>query len=494
MQRAENFPGDTVWRTRSLILAGAFTLYRLAVMGTTGLGDSESYYWTWSRHMDLSYYDHPPLVAWLIRLSTAIHGDTPFWVRFPSAIIFVGVCWLIYKTAYDIFGSRETGFWALLLFNITPLFAFGALQMVPDIPAAFFWMLFVNLAAKAVREDKPLLWYPAGLAIGVGLLGKYMLAPLVPSTLLMLGFHPALRHHLKKPHIYLGGVLGLAAFAPVIAWNMLNDFPSFKFHLVDRNVEEHFGWSHCGQFLGGQGVYMSPLIWLGLLYVAYRAGKSLFAERDARFAPLFWLGVPPLIFFYYIGLWSRTSEPHWSAFAYLTLYIAWGHYLATRRQQWKKFSFAAIGLSAALVAAAYIHVFYPILPLKPKYDIINELYGWPEVGKAVEQEYAALPGAHGKFVMAHHWVMCSQLAFATRNKLPVNCLNGTTDQFDFFPDKIPPTGADFIFVADNRFEEPPDAFYLFDRAELAKEITTNRGGIPVRQFTLYRVYGYRGQK
>ncbi len=491
---SEQIQSGAEWRKRSIILVTAFTLYRLMIMGQTGLGDSESYYWTWSRHMALSYYDHPPLVAWLIRLSTAIGGDTPFWTRLPSAIIFVGVCWLIYKTAYEIFESRETGFWALLLFNVTPLFAFGALQMVPDIPAAFFWMVFVNLAAKAVREDKPLLWYPAGLAIGVGLLGKYMLAPLVPSTLLMLGFHPALRHHLKKPHIYLGGVLGLAAFAPVIAWNVINGFPSFKFHLVDRNVEAHFGWNHCGQFLGGQGLYMSPLIWLGLCYAAYRAGRSLFAGRDMRFVTLFWLGAPPLVFFYYIGLWSHTSEPHWAAFGYLTLYIAWGHYLATRKEQWKKFSYAAIGLSAALVATFYIHVFYPILPLKPKYDIINELYGWPEVGKAVEAEYATLPGAQGKFVMAHHWVMCSQLDFATHNKLPVYCLNGSIDEFDFFTDKTPPAGADFIFVADNRFEEPPDTFYLFDRAEVAKELTITRGGQPVRHFTLYRVFGYHGQK
>lgn len=483
-----------LWARRSFWLVSSFTLFRLFMMGRTGLGDSESYYWTWSRHLDFSYYDHPPMVAWLIRLSTAIGGDTPFWTRLPSAILFAGVCWLIYKVSLAIFHDGESAFWALLIFNVTPLFSFGALQMVPDIPAAFCWMLFLYLAIVAVGEDRPAYWYSAGAVVGLGLLSKYMNSPLVPASLLMLGWHREYRHHLKKPPIYLGGVLGLLVFAPVIVWNVANDFPSFKFHLVDRNVEEHFGWKHSAEFLGGQALYMSPLIWLGLVYVGWRVALSLFREKDLRFAPLFWYGVAPLFFFYYIGLWSKTSEPHWAAFGYLTLFIAWGHYLARYFARWKKFSFSAIGLSALLVGTFYVHSFVPILPVKPKYDVVNELYGWDTVGVAVKKELALLPGKNGKFIMAHHWVMCSQIAFATQNRFPVYCVNGQTDQFDFFPDKTPPAGADFIFVADNRFTEPPDAFYDFERMEPAGEIEIRRGGKPARSFTLYRVYSYRAAR
>jgi len=485
---------DTAWRDRSLLLVGAFTILRLLMMGLTGLGDSESYYWTWSRHMDLSYYDHPPMVAWLIWISTAIGGDNAFWTRLPSAVLFVGVCWMIYLTAVSIFKSREAGFWSLVIFNLSPLFSFGALQMVPDIPAAFFWMMCVYLVVRILDGADPLWWYAVGATLGVGLLSKYMLAPLVPSTLLMLGWHKEYRKHLRQPHIYLGGVLGLVIFIPVLAWNYIHDFPSFKFHLVNRNQETHFQLNHMGQFLGGQALYMSPLAWFGLLYVAWRVSKGLFKEGDKKFIPVFWLGVPPMIFFYFIGLWSKTSEPHWAAFGYLTPIIAWGAYFTFAKKAWLKYTVASLVLSGILIALVYVHTFKPILPLKPKYDITNLLYGWDTVGKAIEDDLKALPGEKGKFIMAHHWVMCSQIEFATKHRDKVFCINSKTDQFDFFPETVPPAGADFIFVADDRFEEPPDAFYLFDRAEKAQKITIFRGGAPARQFQLYRVFGYKGQK
>jgi len=482
------------WRKRSFLLVGGFTLFRLFMMGRTGLGDSESYYWTWSRHIDFSYFDHPPMVAWLIRISTAVGGDTAFWTRFPSAVLFVGVCWLIYKTSMALFRDEETAFWGLLIFNLSPLFSFGALQMVPDIPAAFFWMLFVYLVIRILDEDRPLLWYAAGTAIGAGLLSKYMLLPLIPSTLAMLWWHKEYRKHLLRPHIYLGGILGLIIFSPVLVWNYLHQFPSFKFHLVERNQEEHFSFRHMGEFLGGQALYMSPLAWFGLLYVAWRIAKALFADGDKRFVTVFWMSVPPLAFFYFIGLWSKDSEPHWSAFGYLMPIIAWGAFYVRNKIAWRKYTVAALGLSGLMIGLVYVHSFVPILPIKPKYDIINELYGWDTVGKAIDDEMRQLPGQREKFVMAHHWVMCSQIEFSTRHRHKVFCVNGKIDGFDFFPETIPPEGGDFIFVTDNRFDEPPETFYRFDRAEKAKEIEIYRGGIPVRKFQLYRVFGYRGQK
>ena len=72
----------------SVALILVFASFRIGIMGLTGLGDSESYYWCWSQRLALSYYDHPPAVAWLIRLFTDIGGDTSLWVRMPSVIFF----------------------------------------------------------------------------------------------------------------------------------------------------------------------------------------------------------------------------------------------------------------------------------------------------------------------------------------------------------------------------------------------------------------------
>lgn len=483
------------WGKRSVILVSAFALFRLFMMSRAGLGDSESYYWTWSRHLDWSYYDHPPMTAYLIRLSTAVGWDTPFWTRLPSLLIFIGICYLVYRIAKKLFGDEEIAFMALLIFNLVPMISVGALQMVPDVPALFFWLLFISIVITILKEDRKLLWYPAGAVIGLGLLSKYMVAPLVPATLLMLAWHRDYRKHLKRPHIYLGGFLGLFFFSPVIIWNFLNDFPSFRFHLVDRHQNmQPFEPKHIAEFLGGQALYLSPLLWFGFLYVVYRCGKSLFKEKRLEFAVLFWYSALPLAFFYFISMWTKESEPHWTAFGYLTLMIAWAAFYVRAKKSWRKYTFASLALSSALIFTFYVHTFVPILPIKPKYDIVNELHGWDTVGAQAEKMLDEPSMKKGGFLMARHWVMCSQLAFSTQNRLPVYCVNNKTDQFDFFADKEPPTGADFIFVADNRFPEPPEKLYNFDKREAKREIEIQRGGKRVRTFYLYKVYGYRGKK
>ncbi|GMT42581.1 MAG: hypothetical protein IEMM0002_0992 [bacterium] len=482
------------WKTRSLILAAVVTLFRLLIIGYAGPGDSESYYWTWSRHLDWSYYDHPPMVAYLIRLSTAIGGDGMFWTRLPSGIIFAGICCFVFFIARDLF-DEETGFWALLILNLVPMISVAAMQIVPDVPAAFFWFLFVYLVVRILKDDKELLWYPAGAVIGLGLLSKYMILPLVPVTLLMLAWHGEYRKHLKRPHIYLGGVLGLFFFSPVLIWNFINDFPSFRFHLVERHQNlRHFEPGHIAEFLGGQALYVSPLLWFGFLYVVYRCGRSLFVEKDLRFAALFWYSAVPLAFFYFISMWTKESEPHWTAFGYLTAIIAWAAFFVQSKERWRKYAFASLSFSLLLIVVFYIHFFFTILPIKPKFDIVNELFGWDAVATQSEEMLNDFPAKNQKFLMAHHWVMCSQLTYATQNRLPVYCVNDKTDQFDFFPDNRPPEGGDFVFIADNRFKNPPEKYYDFDKREPPREIKINRNGKRIRTFYLYKVYGYIGKR
>lgn len=485
---------ENIWVKRSLALVTGFTLFRVFLMGLSGLGDSESYYWTWSRHLDWSYFDHPPVVAYLIRFSTAIGGDSAFVTRLPAAILFVGICFFMYRIAVQLF-DEKTGFWALMIFNLCPLFSVAGLQIVPDIPAVFFWSVFVYLVILILKEDRPMLWYPVGAVVGLGLLSKYLVLPLIPATLVMLGWHSEYRKHLKQPHIYLGGLLGLLIFSPVLIWNYLNEFPSFRFHLDTRHGDAgSFNLKHWGEFLGGQGLYLSPLIWFGLLYVVYRCGKSLFKDKDMAFATLFWYSALPLAFFYYIGLWTNDSEPHWPAFGYITPIIAWAAYYARNEQNWRKYTFSALAISGAMILAFYIHVFVPILPIKPKYDIVNELYGWDKVGPVIEKMYGELPADNEKFIMANHWLICSQTAHSIRNRLTVYCLNNKVDQFDFFPDTNPPPGGNFIFVTDSRFNHPPEKFYDFERVDEPRVIEQFRGGKQVRTFYIYSAYGFKGQK
>jgi len=485
---------ERTWRNRSIAVVGLFSLYRLLVMGQTGLGEAEAYYWLWSRRPALSYFDHPPMVAYLIRLFNEIGGNNVFFTRLPSLVLFIGTCYLLYRLTIYLFNDARVAFWALAMFILCPVFAIGGLQIVPDIPAAFFWMLFIHIVAVILKEDRKLLWYPAGAVIGLGLLSKYMVLPLIPSTLLMLAWHREYRHHLKEPHIYLGGVLGLIIFSPVIAWNYLNDFPSFRFHLETRHVGAHFTMKHMAEALGGQLLFYSPLMWPALLYSVYLMGKKVFAEKDSRFIPLFWLSAPPLAFFLLITFWTKESEPHWTAFGFLAVFIGWAFSYLHGTGKFRKFSLASLALAFALIAVFYVQVFVPFLPMKPKYDITNLLYGWDVVGPRIEKLYGELPPDRPRFVASRTFILSGPIAFAVKDRVPVFALSKKLDQFDFFEPPEPPVGANFIFVANKMFKGAPDRYYRFDHADEPVTIEITRMGKHARTFYLYKVYGYRGMK
>src|SRR5947209_20470468 len=67
-------------------LIAAMTAMRMIYAGVMELRTDEAYYWTWSKEAALSFLDHPPGIAWLIRFGTAIFGDTTLGVHFGGIV------------------------------------------------------------------------------------------------------------------------------------------------------------------------------------------------------------------------------------------------------------------------------------------------------------------------------------------------------------------------------------------------------------------------
>jgi 4-amino-4-deoxy-L-arabinose transferase-like glycosyltransferase len=163
-------------------IINAFTaVLRLLVIGKIGLSGDEAHYWTYTQYLDLSYFDHPPLIAYIIKIFTLMFGDTEFAVRLPTVLIFFVTSWLVFLLAKKMFGEK-VAFWSVALLNVTPVFSFlGAVMTIPDAPLAFFWIVFVYLFWKIVDGGRGWYWYPMGLVLGLGLLSKYNAILLVPS-------------------------------------------------------------------------------------------------------------------------------------------------------------------------------------------------------------------------------------------------------------------------------------------------------------------------
>ncbi len=98
-----------------LILAlSALRLWAAAVIPLT---EDEAYYRLWSQNLHLGYYDHPPMIAWWIRLGTFLAGDTPLGVRPLPLLGAAATTWLTADLARRLGGSARTGLVAALAYN-----------------------------------------------------------------------------------------------------------------------------------------------------------------------------------------------------------------------------------------------------------------------------------------------------------------------------------------------------------------------------------------
>src|SRR3979490_3190704 len=100
----------------------------------TPLTFDEAYYWMWSKHLAGGYYDHPPMVAFVIRAGTMIAGDTELGVRLGSILLGLPMSCAVYQTAGTLFDGRRVAAAAAILLNITLMAAVGTLIVTPDAP------------------------------------------------------------------------------------------------------------------------------------------------------------------------------------------------------------------------------------------------------------------------------------------------------------------------------------------------------------------------
>src|SRR4051794_27068135 len=259
------------WVRWSLVLLVTAVLLRLVALSNVVLVPEEAYYWMYARHLSWGYFDHPPMVAWDIRLGTALFGNTEFGVRVVADALMIGASLLMYRFArawYD----RPTALVAALLLHVLPgYFGFGAIATM-DSAVTCYWLLGVVGATTALRGNRSFGWYLWGLGLGATMLSKYTGVFLGVGALAAVLLHRPWRHHLRSPHPYLAALLAAAMFSPVVYWNATHGWASFRFQLVDRFAEQSFGLRHVGAFVLIQIGALTPVP-LGILL--WRSGRAL---------------------------------------------------------------------------------------------------------------------------------------------------------------------------------------------------------------------------
>ncbi|RME27947.1 MAG: hypothetical protein D6798_03500 [Deltaproteobacteria bacterium] len=374
-----------------------------------GVVADEAYYTVWSRHLAAGYFDHPPIIAWIIAPGDAL-GGLLGWPRelgvrlLPAILGGMALLPLLPLTGRPVL--------AALLLGATPLLFLGGVLATPDAPLAAAWAL--GLWAAAGRR-----WRLLGLAAGLATLSKYTGALLLPCALLAeLGEPPGRR--VRAGQVLQAVAIAAVVVAPNLAWNAAHDFVSIRFQLGHvAGVETTAGAGRLA-FLAAQAGLVGPVGFLvALAWLGTRAplpGRPL--DRVARLC--WWTAAPLLVVATLAG-----GEANWAAPAWLSLLVA----LTRETGRWPRLAGFAGGSTAMLTAAATVHLFHPLvdIPMDPSHRL--------GAGKVLADSVAAW-GVEP--VITARYQEAALIDFYAR--IPAHALpgHGRPDQYDLWPAPFDP--------------------------------------------------------
>ncbi len=373
----------------ALVLAQGF------VAAHVELTFDEAYYTLWARWPQAGYFDHPPLVAWMIAVSQAMFGGGEFGVRALFWLMGASLPALVWRLGWRLYRDEATAASAALLFASAPLFA-GAPLATPDTPLVFFWTVAL-LGLAEVFRGREWGWGIVGLAMGMAVLAKLTAGFLGLSVTLALWATPALRREARRPGPWAAAALAAAVASPFFVWNFLHGFATFL--KQGGRIEAHaFAPRYLLECLGSQALLFNPLT----------ATLALFAAARQRAVPseptrLLLASIAPALGYFALHALHDRVQGNWPAPLYPALALLAAR--ALREIRWAPP--AAAGLGMAAIAAAYLHLTTAWPPLGPS-DPLLRIGGWRTLSAEVF-DVARVRGS--RFVLAEGYAATSLLSF-----------------------------------------------------------------------------------
>jgi 4-amino-4-deoxy-L-arabinose transferase-like glycosyltransferase len=465
------------------VVAVALVALKFAHLALAGVFMDEAYYWMWGQHPALSYFDHPPLNAWLMGLSGAVFGWNVFALRLPVALSFAADIWALWLLSRRLAGPAAGGhFWlTLLLFLTMPLFWIVTGYGLPDhvlltalLYSLYFFHGFFTARARGERGATADLLCGA-LCLGLGGLAKYNAAFLGLGVGLFVLLHD--RALLRDGRLWLAALVALALQAPVVVWNLTEGFASWQFILSGRHKGLTASLAGVIGFAFAILIVISPfLFWpIGKFALARTAAIGMGFARTT-----FWLSSLAILALAFV----TATLFHWNLVAYVAMLPFLALYM---RPRWLIAGQAAWG--GAFAVAAFVN--YAIVPLTNVEGWRDQAtawsYGWSEVADAAR----AAKAEHGAgFVAATDYTTASLLGFAMADR-DVTSLTAARDQFDFWFDPAAHTGEDAILYAD-RWKRLTNAVRArFDSVEEIASFEVAPLGRHVNTPRLYLAKGFR---
>jgi len=510
-----------VWAIGTIL---AVLLMRLVYLGVPELMEQEAYYWNYAQHLDFSYLDHPPMVALLIWLGTALCGTSEFGVRIGAFICWFITAYFSYQLSFRMFG-RTAALGAVLLLSVLPLYYGAGFVMTPDVPLHAAWAALLYFLYRALVDCRSEAWLWIGVSLGLGMISKYTIVLLVPAVICFMLVDRKARPWFVRSEPYGAALLALFIFSPVLIWNFQHEWASFLFQGGQRVSGRTFFTTH--RLLGYITLIMTPAGVLGVLYYLFRGNrftKNLagirkemgrrFLDRGYLFALL--MIIAPLSVFFIFSLTKEVklnwTSPLWLAalpFLGCTVMAVFSlknsRYLSQIHKLWKM-TIVVLLLGIAIVFH-YVTIGLPMVPDPPGPFLI----GWENFARRIEglvDEIEKDTGRRPVVVGMDRYQIASGLAFyrtkGARNESPDRRNRGVEEtlgwhlfgwnslMYDYWTDPADFYGRDVLAVGSSeiRVEYPYYQNHMISMNNI-QTLEAKRNGNPVRRFYVRLVKGYR---
>jgi 4-amino-4-deoxy-L-arabinose transferase-like glycosyltransferase len=263
------------------------------------LHGDEAYYWVWSYHLQGGYYDHAPLIAFMIKLSNFI-SQSEWGVRL-GAVFSMSVAGLyIFKLTQKI-SDEKTALNALFIYSSVVLVHAGYTLVTPDAPLILFWSLSLYYAYVAFFENSTKAYLLLGLFLGLMMMSKYTA---ILFVLFLVIFALIKRRDLFFDwRIYAVVIISFIIITPMLWWNYEHEWISFLFQLGHGSSSKtDIDFGRFLEFFGGQFGVFTPVFTTVLFYYLVKK-KAFFQDEKLFFISLSILVV--LLFFFYKSLLAR---------------------------------------------------------------------------------------------------------------------------------------------------------------------------------------------
>ncbi|NDJ19095.1 ArnT family glycosyltransferase [Myxacorys almedinensis] len=503
-----------------LLMLGFGLLFRSLIALYLPPGFDEAYYYIYTQHLDWSYFDHPPLVAFTTGLGVWLTGFvSQFTIRIGSLLTYTATLYFLYRATIHLFSAR-IGILTVAIASTIPIFqlVFGTFTL-PDVPLMFFWTLTLWISAYEFFPEDGSEYHPTyrlailGWLVGGACLGKYH------GFLLgfgLIGFCLTSRQHrsaLLSPWALLGLALFGITFAPVLYWNWHHEWVSFRFQGNRSIPDRQYSVFNAFKTALLASAYLFPTFGLPLWWVGCRSTaftiKSWFANPRLPVIPfLIWLSMPVVFVFTFIGGYQQIL-PSWTmpGFLVVTPLLGWRASIWEERHpktvnRWLVGSAIA---TATVMIVALLHVTAGIVQRPGNYSIFGGFLA-PQEDASVElvdvlqlrRELAASPQLfaalqQADFVFSNRFHLAGHIAMAVAPLAPgsVTCFDKRDVRgFAFWSTAEQWVGKTGVYITSNRFQTQENSAAqfspYFQQFTKLGEVPLRRGGVVVETFHVFQ--------